>query len=146
MTTDRDHPSDDSGEQTNETDATTDPRAETNGPGGSGEWERAPRDFESDIDVEATQVPDHPIKVYPKVRGEVKEASAHLVTQGDIADYAEAAPDDAEADDFGIEAIVELLNKKYVSPEFDLTVEDYRNSPAGFYDSFFDAIVPELGN
>jgi hypothetical protein len=142
MSSKPEHDNDGTDEQ-HETSADTDPRSQS---GESDEYERAPRDFKSDIDVEATQVPDHPVMVYPKVRGETKEASAYLVTQGDIADYVEDAPDDADAQDFGIEAIVELLNEKYESPEFDLSVEDYRNSPAGFYDSFFNAIVPEMGN
>lgn len=112
----------------------------------NGGYERAGQDFESDIDPRAVRVPDHPVKVYPKVRGEQKEAAAYLVTQGDIAEYAEEADEEADAADFGMEAIVELLNTKYVSPEFSLSVEDYKQAPAGYYDEFFNQIVPELGN
>ena len=140
MSTDHDLPTD---EEQHETSAESDPRAQS---GESDEWERAPSDFKSEIDVEATQVPDHPVKVYPQVRGEVKEASAYLVTQGDIEEYAKEAPDDADATEFGVEAIVSLLNEKYISPDLSLTVEDYRNSPAGFWDEFFSQIVPEMGN
>lgn len=118
-------------------------RTDTN----TGDYERAPQDFESDIDPRAVRVPDHPVKVFPKVRGETKEAAAYLVTQGDFEEYLEEAPDDeTDSTDFGVEAIVELLNEKYVSPSFDLTAEDYRKSPAGYYDEFFNQIVPEMGN
>ncbi|MDL5361349.1 hypothetical protein [Halalkalicoccus sp. NIPERK01] len=112
----------------------------------TGDYERAPQDFESDIDPRAVRVPDHPVKVFPKVRGKEREAAAYLVTQGDFEEYLEEAPDDPDSTDFGVEAIVELLNEKYVSPDFDLTVEDYRKSPAGYYDEFFNQIVPEMGN
>lgn len=112
----------------------------------TGDYERAPQDFESDVDPRAVRVPDHAVKVFPKVSGEIQECSAHLVAQEDFEEYLEEAPDNPDSTDFGVEAIVELLNEKYVSPDFDLTVEDYRKSPAGYYDEFFNQIVPELGN
>jgi hypothetical protein len=149
MSSDHDTPMTDDEEQTqsahdtHETAANTDPRAQASD---TTDYERAPKDFEADVDATTVKVPDYPVFVYPKIKGEKKECSAYLVTQGEIADYAEDAPDDADAQDFGIEAIVELLNTKYVSPEFDLSVEDYRNAPAGYHDEFFNQLVPELGN
>lgn len=141
MSTNHESTTDDTEQTTHETAA--DPDAQQPD---TGDYERAGQDFVSDIDATAVTVPDHPVKVYPKIRGEQKEAAAYLVTQGDIEEYAREAPDDPDAQDFGVEAIVELLNTKYVSPEFDLSVEDYRNAPAGFHDEFFSQIVPELGN
>lgn len=113
----------------------------------TGEWERAPQDFESDVDPTPITVPDYPVIVRPKVQGDVQECKARLVTQGEMEEFAEAAPDDSEeATEFGVEAIVTLLNEKYIDPDFDLTVADYRDSPAGYYDEFFNQIVPEMGN
>ena len=141
MSSEHDPPADDEDKTTHETAADPDTqRANT------GDYERAPRDFESDIDAQAVRVPDHPVIVRPKIEGEIKEASAYLVTEGEINEYVNEAPDEAEADDFGTKAIVELINEKYVSPDFSLTVEDVENSPAGYYSDLFTQIVPELGN
>lgn len=105
-------------------------------------YERAPPDFESDISLDDATVPDDPVVVTVDGKG---EASAYLVTQEEINEFAKQADaNDAEA--FAEEAIVELLNRKYVSPSFDLTVEQYRNGRAGYYEKFFNAIVPDLGN
>lgn len=144
MSTDSELPNDDRDEEQHETNPAAVENTEF-----KDEYERAPQDFETDIEQATVEVPTHPVKVYPKVRGEQKEAAAYLVTQGDIADRIEgvdADDDDVDATEVGVENIVELLNEKYVSPEFSLTAEDYRNSPAGYYDEFFNQIVPELGN
>ena len=129
-----------------DTAANTDPRAQA---ADTGDFERAPSDFEADIDGGAVRVPSHPVFVYPKIKGEVQKCSARLVSQAEVDEYVDEAPDDdreAEAGDFGTEAIAELISEKYVSPEFDLSAEDIKNSPAGYYNDIFAQIVPELGN
>lgn len=130
-----------------ETAANTDPRAQA---ADTGEYDRAPQDFEAELDATAVRVPDHPVFVYPKIKGEVTKCSAELVSQAEVDEYIDEAPDaddrEAEAGDFGTEAIAELISEKYVSPEFDLSAEDIKNSPAGYYNDIFSQIVPEMGN
>jgi len=159
MSSEHDTPmTDDEDETTHETAANTDPRAQARDTGG---YERAPKDFEADVDATTVKVPDHPVFVYPKIKGEIKKCSAYLVTQGEVEDRAaeqretrddrEARKRQAEDDEndiaaLGAQAIVDLLNEKYVSPEFDLSVEDYREAPAGYYNEYANQLLPEMGN
>ena len=159
MSSERDTPmTDDEDETTHETAANTDPRAQAPDTAG---YERAPKDFEADVDATTVKVPDHPVFVYPKIKGEIKKCSAYLVTQGELEEYVreqQNAHDDRESrkqraeqkgtdvGELGAQAIVDLLNEKYVSPEFDLSAEDYINSPAGYYDEYANQLIPEVGN
>ena len=125
-------------EQSRRTDAV--PDDDTASDGG---YERAPEDFESDIQVDDATVPDHPVVVEVPGKG---EASAKLIQQAYLDDLRLEAEEGNDAAAFGAEAIVRALKEHYVSPSFDgLTVEDYRASPAGYYDPFFEAIAPAMG-
>ena len=168
MSSDRDTPAADGEEQpmndthdshdTHETAANTDPRAQARDTGG---YERAPKDFEADVDATTVKVPDHPVFVYPKIKGEIKKCSAYLVTQGELEDRVREAQstgddresrkqraetEDSDVAELGAQATVDLLNDKYVSPSFDLSVEDYINSPAGYYQEYANQLIPEVGN
>lgn len=104
------------------------------------EYERAPPDFEADFDTSDAEVPAHPVKVHVEGKG---EAAAHLVSEGDVEAFGDEYGDEAE--DLGAEAFAELLRQHYVSPSFDdLTAEDIRNSPAGYYERFLTPIAPFL--
>ena len=141
-----------------ETSANTDPRAQAADDGG---YERAPKDFEADVEATTVKVPDHPVFVYPKIKGDIKKCSAYLVTQGDMEDRMaenqntrddrdsrkqQAEEDSPDVAELGAQAIVDLLNEKYVSPSFDISVKDYRQAPAGYYDEYAGQLLPEMGN
>lgn len=126
----------------------------------NGSYERAPKDFEADVDATKVKVPDHPVFVYPKIKGEIKKCSAYLVTQGDLEDRMaksrntrddrasrkrQAEEGEADVQELGAKAIVDLLNEMYVSPSFDITVEDYRSAPAGYYEEYANQLLPEMG-
>lgn len=74
------------------------------------------------------------------------EASAKLIQQSYLDDLRLEDVEGNDAADFGAEAIVCAFTDHYVSPSFDgLTVQKYRQSPAGYYDPFFEAIAPAMG-
>ena len=119
----------------------------TNGNGSevsSGSYEPAPDDFEAEFDTEDATVPEHPVIVH--VRGKGK-ASARLVKQRELDRLRNDNTTANDADNFNDQALVDIIKRHYVSPSHDdLTVKKYKDSPAGYYDRFFEAIVPEMGN
>lgn len=105
------------------------------------DYERAPDDFESEIDTSDAEVPDHPVIVEVEGHG---EASAHLVSEGDIEDYREEYGTE-DAEEIGNDLIAAVLRENYISPSFDgLTGEDVSQSKAGYYEPFVSSIAPEL--
>lgn len=109
----------------------------------NGEYERAPEDFESDIDTSDATVPDHPVIVDVPNHG---QASVYLVSEEDLDELREENNVAEEgADALSDDDLAGLLRDHYVSPSFDgLTGEDIRNSKAGYYADFLAAIAPEL--
>lgn len=106
-------------------------------------YRRAPDDFESEIDSEVPTVPDEKVLVDVEGHG---EASVYIVSQEWFDDLRQdaAGREDVDPTDFGAEAVVKTLKHHYVSPSFEgLTVRKYHQSPMGYFDPFFEAIIPD---
>lgn len=108
----------------------------------SDSYQTVPAGFESDIELDDATVPDDPVVVDVDGHG---EAAARLVKQRKLDELRDEASEEDTVENFGAKAVVDILKHHYVSPSFeDLTVKKYRDSPAGYYDPFFDAICPAM--
>lgn len=107
-------------------------------------YERAPADFESEIDTSDSTVPDHPVVVDVPGRG---EASAMLLTEEEFERYQDVygKGQDTDVEDIANDVVAAVLREHYESPDFSgLTGEDIDTSPINYYTPFLRAIAPHL--